>query len=143
MADRRGDAIGFIAGCYIGYTGWTDKSKDQTPAMIPVIVHGFKKANGNTVDKATRVRKTSVAFGAPAVPTNFEEATLQQHPKIEDVMVKLCRQLAKCGIYHESNVIRDIFSAKLRDEVARQVALGSNAEWKKAEFADATASTQM
>jgi hypothetical protein len=136
MADRRGEAIRFVAGTYIGYTGWLDESREVTTLSAPVIVHAFKKKDGSTVDKATTVRKTSVGPADIAHPTSYAEAVMQQHPKIDQMMEKLCRQLAKCEMVDTSEYsVLLMFSAKLQAAVARQLSLGGDAEWKRVQYA--------
>lgn len=133
-ANRRGEEIRFIAGTYIGYTGWIDNSRDETPASFPVIVHGFKKKDGSMVDKAATVRKSSVRPAAIQPPLSYAEAIMQQHPKIDQMMDKLCRQLAKCEMSTTDNSIHTVFAIKLHLAVAKQVALGGDAEWKRVHY---------
>jgi hypothetical protein len=138
MADRRGEEIRFVAGTYVGYKGWIDNSRELTPASFPVIVHAFKKKDGSTVDKATTVRRTSVRSADISTPTSYAEAVMQQHPKIDHAMEKLCRQLAKCEMSDlgtsEYSVLL-MFTAKLQGAVAKQLSLGGDAEWKRVRYA--------
>jgi hypothetical protein len=48
MSARRGDESRFVAGTYIGYTGWIDNAKEETVKSTPVIVHAFKKKDGDS-----------------------------------------------------------------------------------------------
>jgi hypothetical protein len=133
-SDRRGDEIRFIGGTYIGYRGWLDKSRDETERSYPVIVQGFKKKTGGTVDKAATVRKSSCAPAAIPSPTSYAMAIMQQHPKIDQLMGKLCIQLAKCELKSNSTSIHALFTEKLKEAVAKQIALGRDAEWKRVRY---------
>jgi hypothetical protein len=133
-ANRRGEEIRFIAGVYSGYKGWLDNSRDETTASVPVIVHGFKRKDGSTVDKAATVRKSSVCLAAIRPPMSYAEAIMQQHLKIDQMMDKLCRQLAKCELSTTDASIHTLFATKLQAAVAKQVALGGDAEWKRVHY---------
>jgi hypothetical protein len=134
MASRRGEEIRFIGGRYIGYTGWRDKSRDETEKSCPVIVQGFRKKTGATVDIATTVRKSSCGPALVASPSSYAEAIMQQHPKIDQLLGKLCTQLAKCDLQSTSTSIHSVFTTKLQDAVAKQIALGRDAEWKRVTY---------
>jgi hypothetical protein len=86
----RGNEIRFVKGKYTGYYGWVNKDEIETLHSVPVIVQDYKKPEGTTHDKETKVRKTSVRSRQLASPRCFEEAVFQQHPDIEDQMEKLC-----------------------------------------------------
>jgi hypothetical protein len=55
---------------------------------------------------------------------------MQQHPKIEQMLEKLCRQLAKCDVSRGGSSIQAVFQTKLQEAVAKQMTLGADAEWK-------------
>jgi hypothetical protein len=133
-SNRRGEEIRFVAGAYSGYIGWIDSSRDETAASVPVIVHGFKKKDGSTVDKAATVRKSSVRSAAIQPPMSYAEAIMQQHLKIDQMMDKLCRQLAKCEMSTTDDSIHTLFATKLQAAVAKQVALGGDAKWKRVHY---------
>jgi hypothetical protein len=133
-ANRRGEEIRFIAGVYSGYTGWIDNSRDETTSSVPVIVHGFKRKDGSTADKAATVRKSSVRSADIQLPNSYAEAIMQQHLKIDQMMDKLCRQLAKCEMSTTDASIHTLFATKLQAAVAKQVALGGDAEWKRVHY---------
>jgi hypothetical protein len=134
-SNRRGAEIRFVAGKYIGYGGWIDASKDETALSNPVIVSSFKKKDGSTVDLATTVRKTSVRLaGEDAPPRSYAEAVMQQHPKIEQMLEKLCKQLAKCEMSNSDTSIHTVLAEKLQAAIARQLSLGSDAEWKRVRY---------
>jgi hypothetical protein len=134
MADRRGEEIRFIVGTYEGHKGWIDNSGDATTLSVPVIVHKFKRKDGSTVDKAATVRKSSVRSAAIRPAMSHAEAIMQQHPKIDQMMNKLCRQLAKCEMSTSDTSIQTVFATKLKAAVEKQVALGADAEWKRVHF---------
>jgi hypothetical protein len=56
---------------------------------------------------------------------------MQQHLKIDQMMDKLCRQLAKCDMSTADASIHTAFATKLHAAVAKQAALGGDAEWKR------------
>ena len=94
-----GKEISFIAGKYISYMGWINLADDETHSSLPVIVNAYKTKDGKLINKATKVRKTSVHLKENSKPTSYAEAVIQQHAKdIDQDFEKLCRKLAKCGI---------------------------------------------
>jgi hypothetical protein len=133
-SNRRGDEIRFVAGKYIGYKGWLDATKDDTALSYPVVVSSFKKKDGSTVDLATTVRKTSVCLDKEEAPVSYAEAIMQQHPKIEQLLMKLCKQLAKCELSFDDTSIHTVIAEKLREALALQLSLGSDAEWKRVRY---------
>jgi hypothetical protein len=130
----RGDAVTFIKGKYVGYKGWIDVAGDETASSVPVIVHGWKKADGSTVDRATNVRKTSIRKGSPPPPNTRAEAIMLQMPKVEASMDSLCRQLIKCELSHNSKSIQKIFARKLQEATANQIGQGSTATWYRINY---------
>jgi hypothetical protein len=125
----KGYEVTFIKGKYIGYKGWIIATGDKTASSVPVIVHGWKRADGSTVNRVTNVRKTSIRIGSPPEPNTRAEAIMLQMPRIEAAMDSLCRQLAKCELKHNSKSIHTIFARKLQEATANQVAQGSRAAW--------------
>jgi hypothetical protein len=125
----KGDEVTFIKGKYVGYKGWINATGDETAISVPVIVHGWKKADGSTVDRVTNVRKSSVRKGSPPQPNTRAEAIMLQMPRIEAAMDSLCRQLAKCELDLNSKSIHIIFARKLQEATANQIAQGSKATW--------------
>jgi hypothetical protein len=78
MTDNKGEEIRFVAGNYIGETGWLNAAKRHTKLKYYVIV------DLDDEEKATLVWKTSVKLSSEEVaPTSFEEACLRQHPDID------------------------------------------------------------
>jgi hypothetical protein len=128
----KGDEVTFIKGKYVGYKGWINVTGDETASSVPVIVHGWKKADGSTVDRETNVRKTSIRKGSP--PTRAE-AIMLQRPEIEALMDTLCRQLAKFELNDNSiKSIHIMFARKLQEAVANQIAQGSKATWYRIRY---------
>ena len=127
---RKGEEIRIVAGTYKGYTGCIDNSKQDTVASISVIVNAFKKRSGGTVDKSATIRKSSLRPAKIPAPASYGEAIMQQHPKIEQMLEKLCRQLAKCEVGRGGSSIQVVFATKLQEAVAKQLALAGDAEWK-------------
>jgi hypothetical protein len=131
---QRGREIRFIKGKYIGYNGWINDHGDHTAHSYAVIVSGYKSVNGGTHDRITKVRKESVRDRILPPANSKSEAIMQQHPEIEQTMEKLCRQLAKCDINPRSNSIKEVFGRKLLEAVAKQIALGNKATWKRVDY---------
>ena len=128
---QRGEAIRFTTGKYKGRTGWVNSSKPKTAKMMSVIVD-----LGNGVTRDTRVRQTSVAapFGPPK---SFQEALLQQHPDIEELIDKVASKLAKCTINEESlEPFTEFFGRRVKKACERQEALGNKATWLNVEWDD-------
>jgi hypothetical protein len=131
----KGDEVTFIKGKYVGYKGWINVTGDETASSVPVIVHGWKKADGSTVDRVANVRKTSIRRGSPPQPNTRAEAIMLQMPKIEAAMDTLCRQLAKCELNHNSiKSIHTIFARKLQEATANQIGQGSKATWYRISY---------
>ena len=53
---------------------------------------------------------------------------MQQHPKIEQMMEKLCNKLVKCE-GSSGNSILKVFHETMLVAVAKQIASGEDAEW--------------
>jgi hypothetical protein len=64
----------------------------------------------------------------------YAEAIMQQHPKIEQLLMKLCKQLAKCELSFDDKSIHTVIAEKLREALALQLSLGSDAEWKRVRY---------
>jgi hypothetical protein len=134
MSERRGAEIRFVAGTYIGHSGWIDNSKEETAKSTPVIVHAFKKKDGGIADKATTVRKTSIHPASIPAPTTYAQAVIQQQPKIEQMMEKLCNKLAQCEVSHSEDAIYQVFHEKFKEAIAKQTALGVDAKWIRVRY---------
>ena len=133
-ASRLGNPIRVVGGVYIGKTGWYDTEGNNTAKMVAVIIHKVKNSKGAVVNRATRISRKSVTAFARPQPASYAQAALQQHPKIEQLMVKLCRDLAMCEVGHEDDNIHTIFAAHLKKAVAEQHEKGSDALWKQVTY---------
>jgi hypothetical protein len=78
-------------------------------------------------------RRNVAPFERPAAGS-YAQAALQQHPKIEQLMVKLCRDLAMCEVDDTDNSIQTIFAAHLKKANAEQIEKGSDALWKQVTY---------
>ena len=111
--ERKGSPIKILDGEYAGKTGWFDNEKEDTKCFYYVIIHQAVKKNGKLYDKATKVRKENVrALEDELSPSSYLEAVLQQHPKIEKLMAKLCKELAMCGMDNADPNIGLFFMSK-------------------------------
>ena len=122
---EKGQRIRFKAGNYKGCNGWLAKNKKvQTRGgekMMCVIVD---LGGGQELD--TRVLTTSI--GKPrTTPKSFAEAVVQQHPDIEEMMDKLCREIAKCGLSPTDPALETILSKKLTEAALLQNSAGHKA----------------
>jgi hypothetical protein len=125
---RKGEAIRFKRGKYLGKSGWVNDDKDRTAKMIYVIVD-----IGGGVEHETRVHQDSI--GRPRQqPVLYADALLQQHPDIESAMEKLCRELAKCGIENNTKEVAKIISNKLCAAVVRQGQMGHKAVYRRVTY---------
>ena len=132
---RKGEAIRFVGGKYIGYNGFFNLSGDTTKCYYPVIVTNYKKSDGTVYDKVTKVAKDSVRASSEfSVPKSRAEAILNQHPKIEKQMNDLCRMLAQCELNPSLKSIQKLFAKKLRAAAEKQQAKGSSALYRKVAY---------
>jgi hypothetical protein len=90
-----GQEIQFIKHNYIGYNRWINNHGDHTAHSYAVIVSGYKRDNGGTQDKITKVQKEIVHNRILPQANLKSEAIIQQHPEIKQMMGKLCRRLAR------------------------------------------------
>ncbi len=102
---QRGREIRFVKGKYIGYNGWINDHGDHTAQSYTVIVSGYKRDNGATQDKITKVRKESVRDRTLPPPNSKSEAIMQQHPEIEAAVIEMARLFASCSITDEKSVM--------------------------------------
>jgi hypothetical protein len=124
----RGHQIRFVSGIYKGKTGWIDNDQKDTAKMRYVIVD---LGSGRT--KKTRVNKESV--GKPlGTPSCYAEAVLQQCPDIEQKLIKLCLELAKCSIGIDAAGILGIFNKQLHKATNAQLSLGSTATFRQVTY---------
>ena len=129
--NRKGEQIRVVGGIYVGKTGWFDNEGSHTQKMFAVIINQVTNKKGVVVDKATKISRRNVAPFIVPKPASYPEAIMQQHPKTEQLMAKLCRDLAMCEIDPEGGEIQSLFSAHLKKAVAEQSEKGSDAIWKQ------------
>ena len=126
---KKGKKIWFVAGLYKGKKGWLDTSKqcESGSPNVFVIVD-----MGKGIEKATYAQFTS--FRDPhEKPANFEQAALQQHPDIEQTLVKLATMFAQCRISITVNAV-----TLLEEEIHKQQkfmrTLGRRARYRFVDF---------
>ena len=125
----KGDRIYFTGGVYKGLTGWMDVAKTATKLMYYVLV---LEDNGD--EKPARMKKNSVSMAETVErePDSYEEACLQQHPDIENMMDKLAEKLSMCNV--GPNEIGSIFLKKMKEATLKQAQMGSKALWHQIEY---------
>ena len=136
-SDRRGREIVFIDGNFDGKTGWVDNDYDETEKMIYVIIKNARrsKKTGKWVDKATRVNKSNIRYKDDLEnPLSFLHAVLQQQPKLEKMMDKLCKELAMCQIPDDNTELLPLFKTKFETACLEQKLKGANATWRHIEY---------
>jgi len=136
MNERKGKEIRFRKGKYIGKTGWIDNDRVATAKSYPVIVHNVNNSKGIAVDIGTTVRKSSVVFyeHESGKPMSYFAAVCQQHPKIEQNMEKLCKQLAMCEVSAVDNDMLKMFVQKMEEASMAQIEKGSDALWYQIDY---------
>ena len=73
-----------------------------------------------------------------ALPNNYVEATLKQHPDIDEMLNKVTKEMAKCSIRmdrHGDDVF-DALNHRFNKARHNQQMLLHNALWRKVEFED-------
>lgn len=140
---RKGSPIRFVAGTYKGKTGWKDVGKGTTDHRICVIVD-----MGSGREKMALVSKRSWAE-VHQLPKSIQEAALQQHTAIDDLMSNLATLLSTMDFSQSSDKERvTIVDPELKagfveilvgmiDKASRaQAKLGSDAVWKPVQFSN-------
>ena len=101
--------------------------------MVCVIL---REASGE--DFSTRLSKSSVELDSAMKPepTSYEEAALQQHPKIEWKLEALCKDLALLNLRGDKSIINmtNIFRKILIKKLQEQNDLGEDAMWKHVNY---------
>lgn len=130
MNAEKGPAIQVTGGTHEGKKGWLNASANATPKQIAVIL-----VDSNGHEFATRISKTNYDFVDPNAkpPASYEEAALEQHPKMKKKMDALCRELARLDIQSPDNMI-DIFASTLNRKITEQVEMGEDAMWKGVDY---------
>jgi hypothetical protein len=129
---KKGAPIKFIGGDYVGCSGWINKMKDPMDTFIYVIVV-LKKTKKELL---TRVKQENYVLLADIkVPINYEEAMVQQHPDIEQMLNMLAGKMAECeliGVTGQSGQnIGNVFLQHLGKAIARQNAKDSKSRWRR------------
>ena len=128
-APVKGPEIRIFAGEYKALQAWLNSAKTQAPVMRYVIV---KLLDGT--EKTTRIRKSSIA-PLPPPPRNFEKATLQQMPEIEEHLRKAAQLLAMCGV-QEWTHITNLFGEMCIQEEAKLIRMGPKATYYNIYFSN-------
>jgi len=69
-------------------------------------------------------------------PTNYVEAALQQHSKIDHALNKLCKLLAKCSLTGNEAALQQAFLNRMHTASAKQHSEGQCATWFTVDFGD-------
>ena len=124
----RGEPISLCDGKYKGLTGWRDDSKNDTKKRNYIIVN-----MGSGLEKHTWVAPSSI-LKPIANPSNYAEAMLSQCPKIDKMVNKLVREIAKCTIWNDlvknPEPLYMIVHQRLQEAIDEQVSKGSDATWR-------------
>jgi hypothetical protein len=125
---NKGSPIKIIGGAHKGCTGWLDKSRETTDCYTPVIVRHRSKEKVTKCKHENYVLVTEVKD-----PVNYEEAMMQQHPDMEDLLNQLVRKMAECEMVQAdgesaANLCK-IFRVHLAKAVQRQNSKGNKARW--------------
>jgi hypothetical protein len=124
----KGGSCRFIRGKYCGLQGWLNADKPKTRCYTHVIIN---KPDGSAFKEYhTKVRHESLRTGNVPTPTTFEEAILQQHPDIEQMIDKLAKELARCHLAHTSQPMLAIINLKLSKHINAQSSKGNTASWR-------------
>ena len=134
-ADRKGAKIRIVGGTYRGKRGFLDKKKGRTEFFTYVII----VIKPNEEEIATRLHHESIRVGEEAPPASYEEAVLQQHCDIEELLRDLTRRLSQCeGISSEGEAghrIGNLFLNYLTVAVQRQSNLRvDKARWRRVRY---------
>jgi hypothetical protein len=100
---EKGQELRLIRGSYKGKTAWVNPRKRPTKKRIYVII-----LMDDSMEKETFVSPSSVDRPL-SPPKSYEEALLQQHPKITANMEDLAKQLAMCNIQAGNQNMHVIF----------------------------------
>ena len=115
---NKGMEIKFIGGKYQGHDGWFNahKSHLSTPKRTYVIV--IRKQEKD--EKETYVSEDNLS-SVTGIPRSHAQAVLQQQPKVEKAMKKVCKDLAMCCIEDEDIVeLHNFFRDLLVNALANQ-----------------------
>ena len=111
----RGKKVTITQGKYKGFEAWMDKKPGGGTLLAWIIVN-----QSQVVDEllltATHTKKDFVedAPDESKSPTSMAEAVVRSVPKIDSLMWKLCRELAKCQLRDEdTSGVEEIFHQRL------------------------------
>ena len=128
-APRKGAAIRFIGGKYVGRRGWIDSGREFGETKVPVIVVKGSEEKQTAVDFTNYELET-----AYNEPTNYEEAIFDQVGDIELAMNKLVKLLAECPAVENTGEggkrLARIFLKRVGQAMKRQKNKGDKARWR-------------
>ena len=132
---KKGSPIQIVRGGHSGCSRWIDKSRYTSNCFTPVIV---KKGNQEQ-EIQTKVKHENYILNTELkVPTTYEEATIQQHADINELLNKLVRKMAECELAGATDtsqkIISSIFLSRLRKARQRLDVKGSKARWRGIKF---------
>ena len=121
---NKGASVRFVGGKYKGKTGFINADKKATGFRCYVLIPG-RIVNGKPKPDTYVEPKNVEERRGPAL--NYEEAALEQHPPVEEMMRKLTQQLVMLHIGFNGNTkaITTIFESMLSKSWSDQLALGT------------------
>jgi len=122
--EDKGMPVRFTGGMYHQRYGWIDTNYDPEELAVYVHVIVFIKAAvsqrfGGNIEKGvySRVKREYIA---PVVAArSYDEAVLQQDKKVEELINKLAKNLARCGITSGRPILFDYLRQKVDEEAQR------------------------
>jgi hypothetical protein len=134
MAGVKGKEIEIFAGKYIGYKAWINTSKKSTMKTCHIIYEDTDGSLKNTfIYKKSFKEKSN--YSRTLVVNSFEQACLQQHPKVDFMIDRLCTEIAMFDISSESTAFfMKYFGGKLDQAIEKQHQLGTNALFRRVEY---------
>ena len=125
---NEGSQIKIIGGSNKGCNGWIDKSRETTDCYTPVILKYRGKEKTTKVKHENYVLVTEIKDAV-----NYEEAMIQQHSDIEDLLNQLVRKMAECEMIRadgeSATNLCTIFRVHLAKAIIRQNSKGNKARW--------------
>jgi len=116
IMDPSGEEIKIVRGKYLKtYSkGWVNRAMGND-GFTPYKVYCILLMKDRSTKNVLLDKRTICLLSDRSEPNSFEEAVLDQHPKINDQMNKLAALMARCGIYDDTSVIAEIFEAKIHE----------------------------
>lgn len=125
--ENAGDEIRFKAGKYKGKTGWRNTKRTDTAGRIYVIVDLGSRF------KETYVRPTSIAK-PQGRSQNWAEALVDQHPDIDGMIDKLCKEIGRCTVGDRLETDPEplylLVHTRMLEERRKHLALGPRGAWR-------------